>query len=310
MKILITGGAGMVGRNIRENLDLTAHEILAPSRQELDLLDGKRVRQWIGDHRPEMIIHCAGRVGGIQANMSYPCDFLLENIEMGKSVIWSAAELKIPKLINMGSSCMYPRGHQDALREEMVMKGELEPTNEGYAIAKVMAQRLCAYIGKQFGLSYKTLIPCNLYGRHDSFDPARSHLIPAVIYKLEKAKRSGAREVEIWGDGEARREFMYAGDLADFVAFAIPRYAELPDLLNVGLGYDYTIKEYYRAAAEAVGFNGGFKHDLTKPVGMARKLVSVERLSAFGWKAPTDLVTGLKRIFEFYLEQGGLNGKN
>lgn len=303
MKILITGANGMVGRNLTEQAQIAKHQLLTPSRKELDLSNRAGVSAWMGKNSPDMVIHCAGRVGGIQANMRAPTDFLLENLEMGNNVVMAAAEAKVPRLINMGSSCMYPRGHQDPLKEEMILTGELEPTNEGYALAKIVTQRLCSYVKKQFGFDYKTLVPCNLYGRFDKFDPAHSHMVPAVIHKLFEAKKNGVGQVEIWGSGEARREFLYAGDLADFVAVAIEKFDQLPELLNVGLGYDYSVNEYYKAAAEVVGYQGEFTHDLSKPVGMARKLVSVEKLEKFGWRAPTDLKTGLQKTLEFYLSK-------
>lgn len=168
---------------------------------------------------------------------------------------------------------MYPRGHSEPLREEMVLQGQLEPTNEGYALAKVVTMRLCEYIARQDrSYAYKTLIPCNLYGRHDKFDPAVSHLVPAIIHKIHKAMTDGEPEVEIWGDGNARREFMYAGDLADAVMRAMVEFDALPQCMNVGLGFDYWINEYYQAAAKVMGYGGKFVHNLDRPVGMARKL--------------------------------------
>jgi len=303
--ILVTGGTGMVGRNVLEHRHMRRYEVIAPTRRELDLLDGAAVEQFIREAKPDLIIHSAGRVGGIQANMNSPVEFLVENTEIGTHVILGAARSKVPRLLNLGTSCMFPRGHDEPMAEELVLTGELEPTNEGYALAKIVAARLCRYVNRQYGLSYKTLIPCNLYGRYDNFDPDTSHLVPAVLRKLHEAKKRGDRQVEIWGTGEARREFLYVGDLADLIARAVERFDGLPEMLNVGIGRDYAVNDYYRIGAEVVGFDGTFEHDLSKPVGMQRKLVSVERLKQFGWSAPTDLRTGLRKTYDFFLEKFG-----
>lgn len=303
-KILLTGGGGMVGRNLLEHSSIGEFEILAPRSSELDLCDFNAVQCYLLKHKPDMVIHAAGKVGGIQANMREPVGFLLENLDMGRNIVWAAHQAGIKQLINLGSSCMYPRNHSEPLREEMVLKGELEPTNEGYALAKVVTARLCEYIMREdASFQYKTLIPCNLYGRHDKFDPAHSHLIPAIIHKVYQAKQAGQTSVEIWGDGTARREFMYAGDLADALVRAIVEFDTLPSQMNIGLGHDYTINEYYQAAAEVMGYTGEFVHDLSKPVGMARKLVSVERQQAWGFAAKHELHEGIEKTYQFYLKE-------
>jgi GDP-L-fucose synthase len=301
----------MVGRNLLEHPDIGEFDVLAPRSSELNLLDFGAVQAYLHKHQPNMVIHAAGKVGGIQANMREPVGFLMDNLDMGRNIVWAAHQAGVKRLINLGSSCMYPRNHSEPLREEMVLKGELEPTNEGYALAKIVTARLCEYIMREdVSFQYKTLIPCNLYGRHDKFDPAHSHLIPAIIHKVYQAKLAGQAAVEIWGDGTARREFMYAGDLADAIVCAIKEFDSLPVLMNVGLGYDYTINEYYQAAAEVMGYTGSFVHDLSKPVGMARKLVSVERQQAWGWKAQHELREGIQNTYGYYLRlmNGSLHG--
>ena len=304
MRIFLTGSRGMVGRNILENSRALEFEWLSPSRNELDLGNLSEVRAYLDQHRPDCVIHAAGRVGGIQANIQYPVDFLIENLDMGRNVVLAAKELGIPRLINLGSSCMYPREGKNPLSEKQILTGELEPTNEGYALAKIAVARLCQYINQQFeGFAYKTLIPCNLYGRHDKFDPAASHLVPAVIQKIHDACLNQQARVEIWGDGEARREFMYAGDLADCIFDAISRFDSLPDIVNVGLGYDYSINEYYQTVAEIVGFKGEFWHNLDRPVGMRRKLVDIHLLKEWKWHAKTSLADGIEKTYQFYLEQ-------
>lgn len=304
MKTLwLTGGSGMVGQNLQEHPAAANWRVLAPSSTELDLTDQAAVAAWVAREKPDLVIHAAGQVGGIQANMAHPVAFLTRNTAIGMNVIQGAWQAGVRQLINLGSTCMYPRAVEGALSEDMILTGELEPTNEGYAIAKILAARLCQYIRREDeGAQFKTLIPCNLYGRHDKFDPRHSHLVPAVIHKLHRAKMEGAPTVEIWGDGTARREFMYAGDLADAVMRAAGDVAGLPDLMNVGLGHDYTINEYYAAAAEIVGWEGAFTHDLSRPVGMKRKLSSSAKQTAWGWSPETSLTDGLRKTYDFYLE--------
>lgn len=303
MRILLTGGSGMVGRNFLEHPDTGRLEVLAPSSKELNLLDKSSVNTWIVDQRPDFIVHAAGRVGGIQANIKDQAGFLLDNLDMGRNIVWAAHHNGIQRLINLGSSCMYPKNAANPLYEHMILTGELEPTNEGYALAKIAVARLCEFLSQQNGdRHYKTLIPCNIYGRFDSFDPAKSHLLPAIIHKIDHAKTCGLDEVEIWGDGIARREFMYAGDLADALVRAITHFDELPQNMNIGLGYDHSISEYYQAVAEVTEFNGKFVHDLSRPVGMTRKLVSVDQQTAWGWNAQTDLSAGIRLSYEYYLE--------
>lgn len=302
--ILVTGGGGMVGRNLQEHPAVTGWEVLAPGSGELDLRDYAAVYTYLAAHRPDMIVHCAGKVGGIQANMREPVHFLLDNLDMGRNIVWAAHEAGVRRLLNLGSSCMYPRNRSEPLCEEMVLKGELEPTNEGYALAKVATARLCEYIMRETPeFQYKTLIPCNIYGRYDKFDPVHSHLIPAIIHKTHLAIQRGDSSIEIWGDGTARREFMYAGDLADAIVRAIREFDSLPGVMNVGLGYDYTINEYYQSVAAVMGYQGDFRHNLDRPVGMARKLVSVDRLGAWGWKASHSLREGIALTCEYYLKE-------
>lgn len=302
-KILLTGAGGMVGQNLLEHPEINKFEILAPSRTELDLRNSSSVAAFIERYRPDMVIHAAGKVGGIEANLREPVSFLVDNLDMGRNVILASRQYGIKKLINLGSSCMYPRNHAEPLVEGMVLKGELEPTNEGYAIAKIAIARLCDYIHlEDNNYHYKTLIPCNLYGRHDKFDPAHSHLIPAIIHKVHQAKLKNDATVEIWGDGSVRREFMYAGDLADFIVKAVDDYDLLPSYMNLGLGYDYTINDYYYAAAEVIGFSGSFSHDKTKPVGMLRKLVNIDNQVKLGWCHQISLKEGLEKTYDFYLK--------
>lgn len=304
MKILLTGANGMVGRNILDVAKHHSYEFLSPNSTELNLLNPELVNAYIAKHQPDMVIHAAGIVGGIQANIAQPVKFLVDNMQMGLNILMAAKCIGVTRFLNLSSSCMYPRDAINPLSENLILKGELEPTNEGYALAKIASTRLCEYINKEnSSYLYKTIIPCNLYGRHDKFDPKHSHMIPAVIHKISEAKINNIKEIDIWGDGEARREFMYADDLADFIFYAINHFEKMPQNLNVGLGTDHSINEYYRTIAEVIGFTGQFKHDLSKPVGMKQKLIDDQQLKAFGWSYKTELAIGIKKTYQFYLSE-------
>lgn len=292
----------MVGRNIRAHTLATGFDLHCPSRHELDLRDKVSVRRYLEALAPDLIIHAAGRVGGIKANSIFPFEFLLENLEVGTNVIACAADLGIPRLLNLASSCIYPRNINGMLTEEMILAGQLEPTNEGYALAKIAALRLCEFAAvRSIHLQYKTLVPCNLYGPHDKFDLDSAHLIPAIITKVHDAKVRNEPTVEIWGDGSARREFMYVEDLASIVLRAAVDYDRLPSVMNVGLGIDHTVLDYYQAVANVAGWQGEFTFDLTKPTGMRRKLLNVDRQTARGWNAEHTLTDGIRKTYDFYL---------
>jgi len=304
LTLLITGASGMVGKNIAEYHKSKKYTLLTPSSSELDLLDKKSVDKYLSQHKPDIIIHCAGLVGGIQANMAQPVNFLVKNTQMGLNILMGSFENGIKSFMNMSSSCMYPREATNPLSEELILKGELEPSNEGYAIAKITSTRLCEYINREdSSCHYKTVIPCNLYGRYDKFDPKHSHMLPAVIRKIDEAKKNGLKELDIWGDGEARREFMYVEDLADFVYYALENFEHMPQNINVGLGYDYTINEYYEAIAKVIGYEGKFVHDLSKPVGMRQKLIDDSQLKEFGWNHKISLEKGIEKIYSYYLNE-------
>lgn len=302
--LLITGGGGMVGRNLRAHPDAAGWKVLAPSSSELDLRDPKRLRSYLENNRPDAVIHAAGVVGGIHANMAEPVRFLAANTEMGINIVTACIDAGVSTLINLASSCMYPRELGNGLSEDKILTGQLEPTNEGYALAKIVTMRLCEYAMRENpALNYKTLIPCNLYGMWDKFDPRHSHLVPAIIHKVHSAMLEGVDEVEIWGDGTARREFMYAGDLADAVMRALADPAALPPVMNIGLGQDHTINEYYHIIAQVIGWQGHFTHDLTRPVGMKQKLLDVDLQTGWGWQPGTSLEDGIRATYQFYLQE-------
>ena len=303
MKILVTGSGGLVGHNVVADKNIQKHNLLTPRSKELNLLDYPAVKKYISENQPDLIIHCAGKVGGIQANMKDLYGFFTDNAIMGINLVKAAKESGIKKFINLSSSCTYPRDYLNPLKEEYTLKAPLEPTNEGYALAKLSILKMCEYISKECpGYEYKTLIPCNLYGKWDKFTEQNSHMIPSVIKKLYLAKCAGQKSVEIWGDGTARREFMYAGDLADCISYCIDHFEKVPVLMNTGLGYDYSVNEYYETIAKIVGYSGSFTHDLTKPVGMTQKLLDVTREKEIGWEPKTTLEDGIRLTFDYFME--------
>lgn len=291
----------MVGKNILEHSKIEDYTVFHPSSKELNLQDYNAVDNFIKKNSPDFVIHSAGLVGGIQANIANPVNFLVNNLDIGRNIILASKNNNVKNFMNLASSCMYPRNAKNPLQEELILQGELEPTNEGYAIAKIVATRLCEYIVKEdASFHYKTVIPCNLYGKYDKFSPEHSHMVPAVIKKIYEAKESQKTEIDIWGDGMAKREFMYAGDLADFVFYAVENFEKMPQNINVGLGYDYTINEYYETIAKEIGFKGRFVHDLSKPIGMKQKLIDDSKLKIFGWEHQTTLEQGIKKTYDYF----------
>ncbi len=293
----------MVGRNIIALAEARGIEVYAPSRKELDLSDYDELKAQLSAYQPDFVVHCAGLVGGIQANIAAPYDFCFQNLKIGMNVVQASFDAGIKNLINLGSSCMYPRFAENPLTESQILTGELEPTNEGYAVAKVAVAKLAQYLSAQHKVNYKTYIPCNLYGCWDKFDVNKSHMIPAVIRKIDDAIKLGTKNVEIWGDGLSKREFMFAEDLADFILVSLEKFSEVPDLINVGLGYDFSINEYYQTIADVLGYKGTFSYDLSKPAGMKQKLVNTELQTQLGWKPKTSLESGIKKTYQFYLKE-------
>lgn len=304
-KLLITGGSGMVGRNLLGHPDLHRYDVWAPKRIELDLFNQEAIRKAIIDYAPNFVIHCAGRVGGIKANIANPVEFLLENFDVGRNVLLAARDSGLEiNVINLGSSCIYPKDHSDRLREEDLLTGQLEPTNLGYALAKLSVIKLGEFIsGSSSKITCKSLIPCNLYGPYDKFDLDKAHLIPSVINKIHTAKTNDHKEITIWGNGKVRREFMYASDVASSIIYAVENFHEAPSILNIGWGSDYTIYEYYSTVARVLGWKGEFSFDLSKPEGMKRKLLDVSKQKHWGWKPSVSLEEGIKKTYDYYLGQ-------
>ncbi len=294
----------MIGRNLREHPAMSKYQLLAPTRQELDFSDFQRTKKYFQETKPDFVVHTAAHVGGIHANIQHPVTFLIENLDINRNVILAAKQSGVKRLLNLACSCIYPHQAPNPLSEKLILQGEMEPTNEGYALAKVIGIRLCQYIRKENPeFNYKTIIPCGVYGRYDNFNPAESHLIPAIIHKLHLAKIQNLPQIDIWGTGEARRELLFAGDLADCLYRCIENFELCPDVMNVGLGFDHTVNEYYAAASKVIGYKGQFVHDLNRPVGMKQKLVQVDLMKQFGWSPRLSLEEGMKATYEYYLNE-------
>lgn len=309
MRILLTGSSGMVGRNLLDSALSQGYDWLCPQSHELDLRNEEKVRCYIAAYKPDCIVHAAGVVGGIAANIAEPIKFLVDNWKMGHNVLIAAAEYNVPRVINLGSSCMYPRNANNPLKESNILQGELEPTNEAYALAKISVARLGQYINRELGCrKIKTLLPCNLYGPYDHFDVRRSHLVAAIILKLHQAIHYNESSVTIWGDGMARREFMFVGDFVNLILKAIEEFDELPDMMNIGVGVDYSISDYYKTAAAILGYSGCFEYDFSQPVGMLRKLVDTQSMKDRGWSVNTSLQDGIRLTYEYFLKTDQMRG--
>lgn len=303
MKVLLTGGSGMVGSAMRRLVSTLAPDVtlLTPTRAELPLQDATAVAAWFAANPVDAVIHAAARVGGIQANIDHPVDFLVENLRMNDAVIMGAHGAGVQRLIFLGSSCMYPRDYRQPLEEGDVLAAPLEPTNEGYALSKITGAKLCDYISRSHdNRYYRTFIPCNLFGAEDHFGSVASHLIAAIVTKVVDARDAGVDSVEIWGSGKARREFLYSDDLVTFLLDALPRLQDLPDLMNVGYDTDHSVLDYYQMVADIAGYTGTFHHDLSKPEGMMRKCMTSARAHGHGWSPQTDMKTGLTQVVHAY----------
>ena len=307
-KILLTGSTGMVGRCILFNKKSNRYKFLTPNRKELNLLNYNKVFQYIKKNKPDLIIHAAGIVGGIHKNLKEPKKFLIENIEMGKNVIISSQLNKIKKFINLSSSCVYSPKSKGPLLENQVLDGKFEPTNEAYAYAKVFNSLLCNYINKENkNYNYKTLIPCNLFGEYDSFDPQKSHLVASIIFKINEAIKTKKKTVEIWGNGLARREFMFTRDFSDFIYYSIKNYKKLPDNMNVGMGHDFKIIDYYKKVKKVLNWKGKFTYNLGMPSGQKRKLLNIENQKKLGWFPKYSLEKSIKITNEYFLKYEKIN---
>jgi GDP-L-fucose synthase len=301
-RIHVAGHRGLVGSAIVRRLEAEGfRNLLTAGRDEVDLRDQAAVDRWFAEHRPEVVFLVAGTVGGILANSTRPAEFLYDNLMIHATVVEAARKVGVRRLLYLGSSCIYPRESPQPIREEALLTGPLEPTNEWYALAKIAGIKLCQAYRKQYGCDFVSAMPTNLYGPGDNFDLESSHVLPALIRKFDDARESGAPTVTIWGTGTPRREFLHVDDLADACLFLMRRHdSDLP--INVGTGEDQTIRELAERVRDVVAPGVELVFDPTKPDGMPRKLLDVSRLHALGWRHSIDLGDGIASTYRWYLE--------
>ncbi len=296
-RILVTGHRGMVGSALVRRLREAGHtDILARTHAKLDLLDQRAVHAFLAEHRPDYVFIAAAKVGGIQANNQYRADFIYQNLMIEANLIHGAHLAGVQRLMFLGSSCIYPRDCPQPIKEDYLLTGPLEATNEPYAIAKIAGIKLCESYNRQHGRQYVSVMPTNLYGPNDNYDLASSHVLPALLRKAHEAKTRGDAELVVWGSGTPRREFLYVDDLADACVFLMQRGYD-GGLLNLGTGQDVTIRELAETVMDVVGFSGRIVFDASKPDGTPRKLLDVARINALGWSARTALRDGIARAY-------------
>ncbi|MBE2941495.1 GDP-L-fucose synthase [Anoxybacillus flavithermus] len=301
-KIYVAGHRGLVGSAILRKLQADGYtNLVYKTSQELDLRDRNQVDRFFEEEKPEYVFLAAAKVGGIVANNEYPADFIRDNLMIQTNVIDAAYRNGVKKLLFLGSTCIYPKFAPQPLKEEYLLTGELEPTNEPYAIAKIAGIKMCQSYNRQYGTKYISVMPTNLYGPNDNFDLHTSHVLPALIRKFHEAKENNAPYVEVWGTGTPRREFLHSDDLADACVFLMNNY-EGNEIVNVGVGEDISIKELAEKIKNIVGYQGEIKFDTTKPDGTPRKLVDVSKINALGWKASISLEEGLQKAYQWFLD--------
>jgi GDP-L-fucose synthase len=310
-RIYVAGHRGLVGSAILRRLKAGGYSrVITRSHLELDLMRQTDVEAFFESQQPEYVFLAAAKVGGIWANNTYPADFIYENIMIQSNVIHAAYRWSVKKLLFLGSSCIYPRDCPQPMKEEYLLSGKLEPTNEPYAIAKIAGIKMCQFYNRQYGTRFVSVMPTNLYGPGDNFDLETSHALPALIRKFHEAKASDElrvtsheNAVTIWGTGAPRREFLYVDDMADACLFVMKHYDE-DEMINIGVGEDIPITELARLIKEIVGFTGSIRHDLSKPDGTPQKLLDVSRLESMGWRSKTSLRDGIEKTYRWYVEEG------
>lgn len=303
-KIFVTGGSGMVGRSLLARLKADGFtSVLAPGSRELDLRDQRATQDYLIKATPDYVFHLAGHIGGIGASVTYPVEFLYENLLIATNGIVAARASGARKLVFLSSSCVYPRDCQQPMKEESILTGAFEPTNEGYAIAKVAAMKLCEYSNRQYGTNFLNLMPCNLYGFGDHFEPEKSHVVSALIYKFHQAKLKKSPSVQVWGTGTTRRELLFVTDLVDAMMHFMEKVdaKDIGDFVNIGLGDDIAVRDLAFTIRDIVGFEGDVVFDASKPDGMPRKLMDVARATKLGWKARISIPEGLRLTYDWYL---------
>jgi GDP-L-fucose synthase len=299
-RIFVAGHNGMAGSAIVRRLRQEPCEVLVAERRDVDLTRQEPTENYFRSIEPDVVVMAAGRVGGILANSTYPVEFLGDNLAMALNCIQASHRGGVQKLLFLGSTCIYPKFAKQPMSEDQMLTGELEPTNQWYAIAKIAGIKLCEAYHRQYGCDFVSVMPTNLYGQGDNYHPEHSHVVAALIRRFHEAKVADAPAVAIWGTGTPRREFLHVDDFADACVFILKNYSS-PEFLNIGVGQDITIAEFAQIVADVIGYQGKIAYDASKPDGTPRKLVDVSRLSALGWKARIPLREGLARAYADFL---------
>jgi len=299
-RIFVAGHKGLVGSAIVRNLQQKGYNnLILKTRKDLDLINQKKVNEFFERERPDYVFLAAAKVGGIGANSTYPADFIYENLMIESNIIHAAYRYKVRKLLFLGSSCIYPKTCPQPIKEEYLLTGPLEPTNEAYALAKISGLKMCQFYNQQYGTNFISVMPTNLYGPNDNFDIESSHVLPAMIRKFHDAKVRGDSEVVLWGDGTPLREFMHVDDLADACVFLMEAY-EGNHFINIGTGKEISIKELAKMIKQITGYQGNIEWNTNKPNGTPRKLLNVEKLTNLGWTYKIDLYEGIFHTYQWY----------
>ncbi len=304
-KIYVAGHRGLVGSALVKRLREEGYaNLVLRTSKELDLRRQADVDAFFAQERPEYVFLAAGKVGGILANSTYKAEFIYDNLMIAANVINASFRVGVKKLLNLGSSCIYPKFAPQPMKEEFLLTGPLEITNEAYAVAKIAAIKLCRYYNEQYHTNYLSVMPTNLYGPYDNFDLETSHVLPALLRKFHEAKKTGKNTVTIWGSGEPFREFLYADDLADACTFLMKKYEQqdISELINIGTGKDIKIKDLATLIKKIVGYDGNIEYDPSKPDGPPRKLLDTSRMSTLGWHPTTSLEEGIRRTYAAYIQ--------
>ena len=303
--IFIAGHSGLAGSAILRALQSRGYSrLIVRTHQELELTDARAVKEFFQQERPESVFLAAAKVGGIQANNTLPAEFLRENLLIQTHVLHEAWQAGVKKLLFLGSSCIYPKLAPQPIPESALLTGELEPTNDAYALAKIAGIQLCKAYRKQHGANFIAVMPTNLYGPQDNFHPEHSHVLPALLRRFHEAQRDGLQEVTVWGSGTPKREFLHSDDLASACLFLMEHY-DSPEIINIGWGQDCTIRELAEMIAETVGYTGTLKWDDSRPDGTPRKVLDNRKLSALGWEPKISLQEGLRLTYQWYLKNHG-----
>jgi len=304
-KIYIAGHRGLVGSAIWRSLQNKGYtNLIGKSHAELDLLNSNAVKDFFDREQPEYVVLAAAKVGGIVANNTYRADFIYENLQIQQNVIGESFRHNVKKLLFLGSTCIYPKNAPQPISESALLTGELEPTNEPYAIAKIAGLKMCESFNLQYGTNYIAVMPTNLYGPNDNFHPENSHVLPAMIYKIHRAKCEGAATLALWGTGEPLREFLWSEDMADACVYCLENinYADVKSHINIGTGKEISIANLAALVAKTIGYNGKIIFDSSKPNGTMRKLCDVSKIQSMGWKHKVEIEDGVEKLYKWYLE--------